>query len=184
MHDVATAFAVVAFFAVFGNIQSGEFDFFSWTKSHDHLNRISDHQCADDCQHEGDGDGFDLFDPKSAIGDEFGEAIGFGGCASIGDVRVAAVGGGKHASEECADGSANSVDAEGVERVVITEPALDLPAGEVGDETGGNANDNRTVGIDETASRSDHNQSGNCARAEAEDARFAAGDVFGHSPDK
>src|SRR5262252_956172 len=130
-NNVAAAFAVIAFFAVLGDVQTGELDFVSRSQSHYHFDCVSNDECADNSQHECNTDGFNLFDPKPAVGNELREAIGFGCRARLGDVRIAAVYGGENACQESADGSADGVNAEGIQRVIVPKPGFDFPASEV-----------------------------------------------------
>ena len=123
-------------------------------------------------------DGFELFHNerlKAAVGDiclEVGRQISVDGVT------------GEHAGHDRTHGSADGVNAEGVQRVIITEPAFDLVAHEPADGAGGDADPDGTLRRDVTASGSDHDQTRDRAGAETKHARLAFDNPFPHRPDE
>ena len=59
------------------------------------------------------------------------------------------------------------MNAERVQRVVVTEPALDLVAEEPRDDARCETDDERAFRVNESASRRDHDESSHCAGAES-----------------
>ena len=78
-----------------------------------------------------DANGLKLFDPEGAVGNQLGQAVlggGIGGlelAADVGQVvrqvRVG-LGAGQKAGQQRAEGAADGVHAEGVQRVVVARP--------------------------------------------------------------
>ena len=70
--DQESAGVVVAFFAVFSEVETRYFDFFRWTQiAEDEFYHVGDDDCSDDGQSECDADGFELFDPERLADDVF-----------------------------------------------------------------------------------------------------------------
>src|SRR5258705_5598789 len=90
-NDVATALAVIAFFAMLGDIETSEFDVFGWSQSHDCFDCVRDDEGANNRKQERDADGLNLFHPKPAVGNELGQSIRFACRAKVGNIRIAAV---------------------------------------------------------------------------------------------
>ena len=84
----------------------------------------------------------------------------------------------EHTGQDRADDAANAVDAEGVERVVITEHLLDVDRREVTSDAGNDADDQRARRIDEARSGSDRDETGNRTGDDAEDARLLGDHPF------
>src|SRR5262245_30488519 len=74
------------------------------------------------------------------------------------------------------------MDAEGIERIVIAEFALEIGAGEEGNDARQDANDDGTAYIDETAGRSNDDQARYRTRTESENARLALKNPFRYGP--
>src|SRR5437667_3683053 len=142
--------AVITLFAVLSEIETDGFDFLIRAETDQRLHDECDDDCAEDSDDQRHADGFELGNPLGVVGNGLGEAIL---CRVIGQVHFIADIGEvtrgirvnirvrKHAREERADGSADGVDAERVERVVVAEPGLDLVAEEPGDQASGDADD-------------------------------------------
>src|SRR4029079_13578714 len=80
----------------------------------------------------------------------------------------------KHAGEQRAHDAANSVHAEGVERVVVAQHVLQAGAAPVADDASGSADADRADRTDEDGSRGNRHETGYCARADADHRRLAA----------
>ena len=91
---------------------------------------------------------------------------------------------GQNSREQRAQCAADGVNAEGVQRVIVAQPGLELPAREEGNDAGHHADDHRPVCIHEAASGSDDHQTRDDAGAETEHARLALDQPFRHGPDK
>src|SRR5258708_7722834 len=158
--------AVIALFAVFGEVEASGFDFWSRPQSDDSFDDVSDDGSADDRQNQCHADGFDLLED---------ERLELGVCdvafEIIGGQAAISAGSGQHSGHECAERATHGMNAEGVKGVVITEPGFNLQAEEPRDETGSDSNGHCTLGTDETAGWRDDDEAGNCAGAKTEDAR-------------
>ena len=97
------------------------------------------------------------------------------------EVRVD-VRGGEEAGHERAHRTADGVNTEGVERVVVLEDRLQLGAGQERHHAGEHADDDRARRVHEAGGGRDHDEAGDRARAEAEDGRLAAGDPLEQRP--
>src|SRR5207245_9136967 len=91
---------------------------------------------------------------------------------------------GEDTGPEGAERSADGVNTEGVQRIVITEPAFDLVTEEPGDQPGRYANEHPAGRINEPARGRDHHQPSDGAGAEAEHTGLAFDHPFRHGPDE
>src|SRR5579859_4417999 len=76
------------------------------------------------------------------------------------------------------------MDSKGIQSVVVTEDGFDFPTSQVGNQTGGDADDDSAIGSDKAAGGSNDDQSSDGTRTEAEDAGLAAGYVLSHGPNE
>ena len=88
------------------------------------------------------------------------------------------------AGEDRAERSTDAMHTERIKGVVITEPRLEFPAREEGNDTRQDADDHCAGSIHETASRGDHHQTRDDAGAESQDAGLALDQPFHHRPDE
>src|SRR2546423_1447418 len=133
---------------MFGEIETGDLDFFADAQAEDSLHNVSDDCRADDCQHERDANGFQLLNPEGLADDVFEVSVQ----VWVDGWR------GKNAGEKSSQRPADRVNSERVERVIITQPALQFVAGEERNESSGDSNDHRAGGINKAASGCDHDQ--------------------------
>ena len=89
---------------------------------------------------------------------------------------------GEDAGQDGADEAADAVDAEGVERVVVAERALQPRHRPEADDAGDDADDQRAGRVDAAGGRRDGDQAGDRAGDDAEHARLAAHDPLGEHP--
>src|SRR5207237_7595056 len=101
------------------------------TEAHNRLQSVGNDQSAKDCQTERDSNGFELLDPERAAHDSFKIRV---------QVRIH-LAGCQYPRQERAERSAHSMDAEGVQGIIVTEPAFEFVAGEERNQTGGDADD-------------------------------------------
>src|ERR1039458_2219763 len=90
--------------------------------------------------------------------------------------------GGEDAGEERAQSSTGAVDAEGIERVVVSENSLDLADHEITNHAGAQADEEGGERLDEPGSRGDGHQSRDGAGNSAQDAGLAVVDPFRADP--
>ncbi|OQB96371.1 MAG: hypothetical protein BWX86_00802 [Verrucomicrobia bacterium ADurb.Bin122] len=114
-----------------------------------------------------------LFEPE-CLPDEAGEVW----CAEVG----VGGGGGEDAREDRAERTADRVDAEGIERIVIAEFPFEHIAREEGRGAGGESDADGAAGGDEATGRGDRREAGDGAGAEAEHAGLAVAQVFEGRP--
>ena len=93
---------------------------------------------------------------------------------------------GEHAGQDGPERSADAVDAERVERIVVAERRLELAAGKAADQAGDEAHDQRGHRINKAGGRRDAHQPGDQRRSGAEHGRLAAREPLvagpGHAP--
>ena len=80
---------MIAFFPVLGQIESRDFNFRRDPQADHNLHQVGDEGGAHNGQAKRNADGFELFDPKPALGDELGQAIlrgGTGGLELVADI--------------------------------------------------------------------------------------------------
>src|SRR6185437_2428274 len=93
-------------------------------------------------------------------------------------------GGGKHAAEESAGQAADAVDAEYVERVVISEAVLQPGAGPIADAARNGADDDAVPGRDKAGGGRDGAEAGDGARDHAEHRGLLPRPPFDAAPDQ
>src|SRR5262245_41493564 len=120
---------VIPFLTMLCQVQTGGFDFPGNPEAQHGLDDEGNDYRSTHREHKGDSDGFDLFKPER-MADDAGEI----GVEIRVDHRRR-----QHSREKCAERSANRMDTECIQGVVITEPSLDLPTGEIGNQPGGNS---------------------------------------------
>src|SRR5438132_8538784 len=79
---------------------------------------------------------------------------------------------GENTREQCTDDAADTVHAEGIERVVVTERLLQRGRGEEADDPGGDADEDRRRRHDEARCRRDGHQARDRTRGDAQHTRF------------
>lgn len=146
-----------------------------------------------------------LFRDAEAAADDFGDAEGDGGCGAApedgdddgfgldpelgtdgaGFAALAAEGfRAEDAGEEGTDDAADTVDAEDVERVVVTEGVLEFGGAEVAEDAGGGSDGNGTHGSAGAAGGGDGDEAGDGSGGDADGGGFAADDPLkGHPGD-
>src|SRR5262249_7484176 len=129
------------------------------TQAEDRLDGVGDDGRRADREDQREADGLELLEPQRLADDAREVRV---------EVRVR-VGRREDAGHEGAEGAADAVDAEGVERVVVLEDRLELRAREVGDDAGEDADDDGAGRRDEAGGRRDDDEARDDARAEAED---------------
>src|ERR1039457_4750408 len=168
---------------MFGEVQSGGFDFLAGTQTDDRFDDVRDNYGANDRQHKGDSDRFNLFQPGPVIGHDLRQPVGWGrvGRRGLGDVSVDA-GVRQNAGQQRAQRATNGMNTESIQRIVIAKPTFDLVTEKPRNQSGGYANNHRARRIDETASGRDHDQTGDRAGAETQHAGLAFDQPFRQRP--
>src|SRR5262249_25251649 len=96
--------------------------------------------------------------------------------------RAAVFGDREDAGQQCADGSADAVDAEAVERIVSAQHALQASHAPVAEYARSDANRHRADGAHEARCRGDCDEAGNRAGADTNDGWLAANSPFDQHP--
>src|ERR1041385_7315700 len=112
----AEGFGMVTFLAMFGQVEALDFNIFDWPQPHGEFDGETDDGGSDDCEDQGQKDGFDLLiyqRLQEAVGDD---AFEIGGEICIGSVAR------QGAGEESAKGAPNGMDAESIEGIIVAEP--------------------------------------------------------------
>src|SRR5206468_372009 len=122
---------------MFGEIETGDLDFFADAQAEDSLHNVSDDCRANDCQHERDADGLQLLNPESLADDVFEVSVQVG----VYGWR------GKNTGEKSSQRPADGVNSKCVERVIIAQPALQFVAGEERNESRRDPNHHRAGSI-------------------------------------
>src|SRR5262249_19183670 len=133
------------------------------------------HDLEDDQRHDGvvdedDDDALDLVDHLHRVAfDQAGRAAVLLDREHAGEQRAA----GDRAGEKRADGAADGVHAEGVERIIVAQHVLQAGAAPVAEDAGGDADAQRAERADEARRRGNRHEAGNGAGADADDGRLA-----------
>src|SRR5262244_2155303 len=129
-------------------------------QSDEDVDDLEDDQRHDGVVDEDDDDALDLVDHLHRVA--FDQA---GGAAVLLDRE--------HAGEQRADGAADGVHAEGVERIIVAQHALQAGAAPVAEDAGGDADAQRADRADEARRRGNGDKAGNGAGADAHDRGLA-----------
>src|SRR5690348_18119368 len=112
---------------MFGEVQSCGFNLGRDTEADRCFDDVSNDRSADDSQHQGQGNRFDLLEHKWLE-----EGVGYSILQVSGEVRIGCVAR-QTTCKERTQSSADGVDPEGIQSVGVTEPGLYFPAEEPGD---------------------------------------------------
>src|SRR5262245_1612800 len=132
--SAAVFFAMITFFSVFGDIQSCQFNIFDWSQADDHFHRNSNTGGPDQDQRHGQQDRLELLEDQRLEETVFDIILEVESEVPVGRVS------GQCSCQESAQCPTNRVDSKRVQRIVITEPRLDLVAEEKRNDACSNAN--------------------------------------------
>src|SRR5262245_744318 len=118
-------------------VEAFAFDFALHPQADRPVDQLEDDERDDDVVDEHDGDAFDLVDDLAGMSVDQSARY----AAELLDRE--------HAGQDGADGAADSMDAKGVERVIVAEHVLEAGAAPVADDAGRNADGDRADRVDE-----------------------------------
>ncbi len=163
-----------------GEVEAGGFLFWGEAEADGFIHHEEDGEGSDDGDGPGDGNADELV--QDLMGVAFEQAGGEG--VALGIVAEDGVDGGdgEDTGEECSDGAASAVDAEGVERVVVAKVVFEAgdhieaeDAGDEPDEQGGH-------GLDESRGGGDGDEAGDGSGDGSEGGGFAILEPLGEGP--
>src|ERR1017187_1165404 len=159
--DHRSGIEVVAFLAVLGEIEAGGFVFGRDAQADDPVNDEEQNQRAHDGDAPGNGDSAELVEelPPVAVDGAGGDVLAVDGVDGAG---------GEEPREQCAQGSASAMHAEGIERVIVAEHALYLEDHKGAEEAGDDADEQGREGLNEPRGGGDGDQAGDRAGDGAE----------------
>src|SRR5690606_8592099 len=151
----------VAFFAVLADIEAGAFGFRLRAETDGELDRVGDDRGADHAPDDRDDDRLDLREQQAVL-QTSDDAV---------DVLVS-----EDAREDRTERASHAVDTEGVQRVIIPKPALQVGDREERNDARQDADQHGGADTHEAGTRRDDNESADNTRAEAEHAHVTARD--------
>ncbi len=162
-----------------GDVESGGFLFGGDAQAHDLINDKKQRQRANDGDAPCYGDAGKLIDQlaPAAVDGAGGERV----ASRVLEDRVDDAGG-EDAGEQGANGSAGSVNAKGVQRVVVAEKALDDEDHGEADDAGYETDDQCAHGLNKARGGSNRDQSGDCAGDGAQGGGLAVVNPLGYGP--